>query len=443
MQKMKNIKYLTLLGFMLLGLNTQTIVAQQMQERIMTVQELAESIQANNIQLKLAKTAVDVSGARIGEVKVNRLPDISTDVIAFYLSDVSIYDTSFSKLQTVDIPNFGNQFNVNVSQLIFAGGKINKSIQLAEMSKTLSENQLADTDQAIKLNATELYLNLYNLQNQKTILENNKDLATERTKNTEYFYEQDMITKNEMLRAQVLERQLEQSILQVKNAILITNKNLTLLTGLDETILIIPTIDNINHQIRQQDEAFYREIAFEKNPQLTASDTQIAIAKKNLELTRTDRAPVLAGFAGYNANRPQTSGTPADLYSNTYQVGLSLSYNLETLFKNPKKEAVDKILIDQAAQAKEAVRQRIEGDVNAAFNNYHQAIKQLEVSSINQTAADENYRITELKYKNQLVTYIEIIDAANTKLQAELQMLDDQTDIILNYVRLLRVTGQL
>ena len=273
MQKMKNTPYLALLSFVLLGFSSQTLFAQQKQERQMTVQELAESVKANNIQLQLANTAVKIADAKIGAVKVNRLPDINTDVSGFYLSDVSIYNTNFKKLQKVDIPNFGNQFNVNVSQLIFAGGKINKSIELAEMSKTLSENQLGDTEQSIKLSATELYLSLYNLQNQKTILEKNKDLATERTKNTEYFYEQDMITKNEMLRAQVLERQLEQSILQVENAILITNKNLTLLAGLDENILIIPTIDNINHQIRQQDEAFYREIAFQKNPQLNASDT--------------------------------------------------------------------------------------------------------------------------------------------------------------------------
>ena len=216
-----------------------------------------------------------------------------------------------------------------------------------------------------------------------------------------------------------------------------------MLAGIDSNILIIPTIENINHQLRERDEVFYREIAFQKNPELNAGVTQIAIAEKQLELTKTDRMPTLAAFAGYNANRPQTTGTPVDLYSNTYQAGLSLSYNIESLYKNPKKEAVDKILINQAEQVKESVRQRIESDVNAAYNNYHQAIEQLQVSAINQLAADENYRITELKYKNQLVTYIEIIDAANTKLQAELQKLDDQTDIILNYVRLLRVTGQL
>lgn len=440
---MYTFKKIGLLTLVLLGLCNQSGQAQEMQERTMTVQELAEKLQTNNIQLQLASTSVAISDARIEAVKLNRLPDISTDVSAFYLSDVTIYDPKFNKLQTVDLPNFGNQFNVNANLLIFAGGKVNKSIALAEMSKTLSTNQLNSTEQNIKLNATELYLNLYNLQNQKKILENNRTLASERTKNTRYFYAQDMITKNEMLRAEVLERQLGQSILQVQNAIYITNKNLTLLAGLNENILIVPTIDNINHNIRQQDEQFYREIAFSKNPQLSASATQIAIAEKNLELTRTDRSPILAAFAGYNATRPQTSGTPADLFSNTYQTGLSLTYNIESLFKNRKKEAVDKILIYQAEQQKEAVRQQIEADVNAAYKNYHQAVEQKEVSSVNRIAADENYRITELKYKNQLVTYIEIIDAANTKLQAELQMLDDQTDIILNYVRLLRVTGQL
>lgn len=440
---MNNLKKTTLLWLFLFGLNCQIISAQEMQERKMTIQELVKNVQTNNIRLKLANTSVAVAEARIGVVKNNRLPDISTDISAFYLSDVSIYDPNFKKLQTVNLPNFGNQFNINASQLIFAGGKINKSIEISKLSKTLSENQLNDTEQAIKLSATELYINLYNLQNQLKIIESNKELAVERTKNTRFFYKQDMITKNEVLRAEVLERQLEQSILQIKNAISITNKNLTLFAGIDENILIVPVLDQINHNIRKEDELFYREIAYSKNPQLAVNDTQIAIANKNLEITKSDRLPVLAAFAGYNASRPQTSGTPADLYSNTYQAGLSLSYDIGSVFKNSKKEAVDRILIDQAKEAKEAIRQQVEADVNAAYKNYHQAVEQQKVSIKNSDAADENYRITELKYKNQLVTYIEIIDAANIKLQAELQMLEDQTNIILNYVRLLRVTGQL
>ncbi|SKB71576.1 Outer membrane protein TolC [Salegentibacter holothuriorum] len=441
---MKHLQKLSLLFSLLFCLNHQTNIAQELQEKQMTVQELAEKLEENNIQLQLANAQVDVADARIGDVKTNRLPDIGVDMSGMYLSDVNIYDKHWSKIQKVDIPNFGHQMNISANQLIFAGGRVNKAVKLAELNKNLSENQREDTEQAIKLNATELYLNLYNLQNQKKILQSNILLAEERTKNARYYFEQDMITKNEVLRAEVLERKLKQSIIEIQNAILITNKNLSLFAGLDENILIVPDVSNLDHTIRQQDELFFRQLAYQNNPQLDASKTQLAIAEKNLELTKTDKMPVLAAFAGYNATRPMTSTTPAlDYYSNTYQVGLNLSYNIESLFKNRKKAAVDKALIDQAELAKEAVRQQIDAQVNQAYKNYRQAVAQKSVSLVNEAAANENYRITELKYKNQLVTLIEIIDASNTKLQAELQTLDDQTNIILNYVKLLRVTGQL
>lgn len=415
-----------------------------MQQRTMTIQEFADSLKLNNIQLELADISVKVADARIGEVKTNRLPNIGAEMIGMYISDVNIYDSHLSHLQKVDIPNFGHQLNLSANQLIYGGGRINKAIALAEINKDLTENQRSNIDQSVKLNASELYLNLYNLQHQKEILESNRDLAKERTKNVNDFFEQDMVTKNEVLRAEVLQRQLEQSILQVQNAIYITNKNLTLMAGLNENMMIVPDVSNINHQIRLQDEQYFREIAFANNPQLRISDSQVAIAEKNLEITNSDKLPMLAGFAGYGATRPMTNSSPAmDYYSGSYQVGLNLSYNLESLYKTKKKAAVDKVLIDQAELQKIAVMQQIEADVNSAYSNYHQAVKQREVSSINEEAADENYRITELKYKNQLVTVAEIIDASNTKLQAELQTLDDQTDIIINYIRLLRVTGQL
>ena len=441
-------KYFLNTGFALsifLGLiHSPDLKGQTMRERDMTIQELARNVEQNNIQLKLAGTSVKIAEARIEEAKTNRLPNLDASTKAMYLSDVSMYNPNWSKVTTVDIPNFGHQFNITANQLIFAGGKINKSIELAEMSKSMSEEQFRETDQGIKLNAAHLFINLYNLQNQKKILESNRVLAHERSKNSQLFLEQDMITKNEVLRAQVLERRLDQSILQIQNAIEVTNRNLTLLAGMDESVMIIPEVSNIHHEIRLEDEAYYREIAYQNNPQLHLSETQIAIAQKKLELTKTDRLPVLAGFAGYQGNRPQTSSSPAmDIYANSFQVGLNLSYNIASLYKNSQKEEVDMLIIQQAAEQKESVKQKIDADVNAAYKNYHQAIEQIAVSKINEEAAIENYRITELKYKNQLVTFIEMIDASNIKLQAELQTLEDETNIILNYVKLLRVTGQL
>lgn len=264
---MKKVRFLTLLGFILFALGNKSAVAQEMLERIMTVQELAESLQKKNIQSKIINSSLKFAEARIDALKINSLPDISSDLSAFYLSHLTIYDPRFKKLQTVDLPNFGNQFNVKASQLLFAGGKINKSIAWSKLSKTLIENQLNNTEQSIKLNATELYLNLYSLQNQKRILEN--------------------------------------------------KKKLNLLTRLVGNILIDPTIDNNNLKINKQDKKSYRQAAYIKNPQINAIDIPIEITEKKFELTKTDRNPILAAFEGYNANRPQAAGTPIDLNANT------------------------------------------------------------------------------------------------------------------------------
>ncbi len=439
---MKYINKTNLLLFLLFTL--QITVAQELPKRIMTIQQLADSLVAKNIQIKLANVSVKLADAKIGDVKMNKLPDISAVMNGMYLSDVSIYDKHWSQIQKVNIPNFGHQFTISAKQLIYGGGRVTKAVELAGMSKSLAENQRNDVNLGVKLNAAELYLSLYNLQNQKEILLNNEVLANERLKNVKLFFDQNMVTKNEVLRAEVLKRQLGQSILQIQNAIEITNKNLLLYAGLQESVMIVPDVSNINHQIRDQDEGYFLELAYKNNPQLSISDVQIAMTKKNLELTKSENMPVLAGFSGYNASRPMTSTVPAmDFYSANYQVGLNLSYNFETLYKNGKKAAVNKVLIEQSELAKVAIMQQIDTQVNAAYKNYRQAIKQREVSVINAAAADENYRITELKYKNQLVTIAEIIDASNTKLQAELQTLDDSTAIILNYIKLLRVTGQL
>ncbi|MGD9976577.1 MAG: TolC family protein [Bacteroidales bacterium] len=441
---MKYLKKTIIVFTILMGASSLFCFAQETVQHSMTIQQLSDSVVMNNIQLKLAGTSVAIANAQIIDVKMNRLPNIGTSMTAMYLGDITLLNTDFSKLQDVDIPNFGHLFNVTINEVIYAGGKINTAIDLAGLNKELRENQQKDAEQEIKLTAIQLYLSLYKLYHQKDILEGNNALANEQLKKVRLFYNQKIVTKNEVLRAEVQEGQLLQTILKVKNAIEITNKSLTTLAGLDENVIIIPNVDNLNHQLDLESETDFLFRVYQNNPQIAGSDIQIAMAEKSLKLTKANNKPVLVGFAQYELARPLTSSSPVlDYYSGSPQIGLSLSYNIESLFKNKKKEAVNHIQIDQAKQAKSNAMQQIDLEVDAAFKSYHQAIEQKQVLLKNEKVAAENYRITELKYQKQLVTIAEMIDASNTKLQAELQTLDAEMDIVLNYVKLLRLSGQL
>jgi hypothetical protein len=48
--------------------------------------------------------------------------------------------------------------------------------------------------------------------------------------------------------------------------------------------------------------------------------------------------PTVAGFGGYTLQRPITTRNPVlDMYSGGWQTGVSLSYNIDNLYKTKKK----------------------------------------------------------------------------------------------------------
>jgi outer membrane protein TolC len=131
------------------------------------------------------------------------------------------------------------------------------------------------------------------------------------------------------------------------------------------------------------------------------------------------------------------------MYSNGWNVGLSLSYNIGSLYKTPKKIQLNKFETERAkAQAIEA-EQMIGVAVNAAYIKYNEATTQNKSLEKNKDLANENYRIMESKYNNQLAILLDFIDASNTKLDAELQYTNSEINIIFAYYRLLKESGKL
>ena len=94
------------------------------------------------------------------------------------------------------------------------------------------------------------------------------------------------------------------------------------------------------------------------------------------------------------------------------------------------------------AQANEA-RQMIDISVNAAYIKYNEALTQNNTLGTNKNLADENYRIMNSKYNNQLAILLDLIDASNQKLDSELQFVNSEINIVYAYYKLLKESGKL
>lgn len=178
------------------------------------------------------------------------------------------------------------------------------------------------------------------------------------------------------------------------------------------------------------------------DPALLLLRKQTELAVNSIRLTRADQLPRLSLTASNTLARP-VSRTMADLYNNSWNIGLSFSYPLSSLYTNRHRMREARQNVELMKNAEEQKRQRIRMDVQAALLKHREASSRVEALKLSVRQAEENYRIMRNRYMNQLAILTDLLDADNLRLNAELQLTTARTQVIYTYYQLQRAVGAL
>lgn len=415
--------------------------SQQMKQ--MTAGEAADMAVKNHQQLKVAAQNIDIAKQNTNIVKLQKLPNITASTSQFYLGDAVAIDKDFSNSTNIPMPHYGSSYAVQATQLIFKGGLVTKSIEMAGLREQLSELDLEKNKLDVKFLVISNYLDVYKMVNQESVFQNNKKLAQERLKNIQKFYQQGMVTRNEVIRGELAIKNLDQGILTLTNNKKILNYNLIIALGLPSETEIVP-VESLTDKESVIGMDYYMDLAHDSNPQLRSAKKNIDVADKNIEIIKTDQLPTLSGFGGYTLQRPVTTRNPVlDMYTGGWQAGVSLSYNIDNLYRTKEKVKLGELQKAQAGDAVTLVQQNVDMAVNAAYVKYQESIQQADILNDSKRLAEENYKITEAKYLNQLAVQAEMIDAQNQKLQSELDYANAEINVLYQYYNLLKAAGTL
>lgn len=405
---------------------------------------LFDLVVANNPSLKVAQSGITVANQAVEVSKNNRLPNANVGLSAFYLGNVDLFSTNFQNHFVQEMPHFGNALNVEVNQLIWKGGTVNESIRLSKMQAEIASLQYTSAEQQAKLTALGYYLDLYKMHNQSRVYQQNIDLAEQRLKNITNMHSQGMVNKNDLIRGELQISNLKLAKLTIDNGILVLNQQLNVAVGLPEGTKVIPDESILTQAIMLDSYDSYKNAALESNPNVLLTKKSVSIYQSSLKLARKNWYPSLLFFAGNTMQRPVTSSSPAkDMYFNTWNAGLALSYDIGSLWKNTRLVNQRKFEVEKAIQQQQEVEAYISVGINAAYIKHNEALTQRDVLSTNKNLATENYRMMENKYNGQLALIIDLIDASNSKLDSELQYTNAEINIIFAYYRILKETGKL
>lgn len=142
-------------------------------ERIMTLNELFSLADTQSKTIKIFEEAVSGASKDISVAKNAYLPNIDFSASASYNGNAWVADRNFSNGQSYSSPHFGNNFAIEASQVIFAGGSIYNNVKALEIQKKIAEWDLTAHRQEVYFLLTGYYLDLYKYRNLLTVYDKN------------------------------------------------------------------------------------------------------------------------------------------------------------------------------------------------------------------------------------------------------------------------------
>lgn len=398
----------------------------------------------NSYQLKLARTSVALYKQETEVEKLGRLPDLSTDFIYGYLSNADIWNTHFSDHQKAGLPHPLTLFNVTASQVVFAGDRINNAIRRSTLEEQIAFLRQEKDETDVKFLVTAQYLDIYRLLNERNVYINNTRLAKQRLQNILSLRGQGMVTLNDQLRTELTISDYELTTRKIANSIVELNNQLNAVLGLPDSVRLMPDTTLLSGVPSEKGLGAFLDDAYRENHELKISAREKDVAGMNIRLLKGERLPEVVLEAQSNLQRPFLNAIPAiDVYYNIWRAGFGIKYNISSIYQSPRKIRAGKLGLELSMQQDSLQRQNVEVAVKNAFIGYNQSQDELRTYRRDLRSAEENYRTVEKRYFNQLALLTDLIDATNTKTEAEIRVTNAEINTIYTYYLLLKTVGTL
>lgn len=414
----------------------------QQSARLLSVDELFRLGTENSIRLKSTQLQEVIYSDREKSAHTDRLPDIQIGASAGVIGQPVIFQRGLSHPSRPETPNWSQNYNINLTQPLYQGGKIQGKIRQAELNRQIATLAATDDEAEIKLMLLQQYMTLFGYYKQRNVLARNIEESERRLKDIRRMKEEGIVTRNDEIRSELQLTNDRLAYQEAENSIAITSQQLDILLGLDELQLIMPDTTLLYTAVSLSDYDSYVELAYNNYPGMQIARHQTLLAENNIRMTRANYLPTLALHAGNTLARPLSS-TLADLYNNNWNIGLSLSYNLSSLYQNRHRMHEARQTVQLQKYAQDLLMQDIRIRIRTAYTRHREALNRVEALKLSVSQAEENYRIVQNRYLNQLSILTDLLDASSVRLDAELQLTVARTQSIYTYYELQRACGQL
>ncbi len=425
-------------GLMLLILIT-TSVAQQTPSY--SLDEAKQYALDNNRDIRNALLAIKAANKQLWEVTAQGLPQVEVSAQYQNLLDIPtqlIPGEIFGAPPGSTIPvQFGKPHNANygvsASQLLFNGSYF-VGLQASKIFLQLSEQNLQRQELDVKAMVTNTYHLVLIAQENQRVLEQTLD----NLKRTQYeiteMHKEGFTESTDVKQIQISVNDIENNLRALEQHIDVAQQLLKLQMGLDLEASIALK-DSLRDVLTDPQDANRSDVRFDpyQTINMQAMLTQERLRELDMRKEQTTFLPSIVGFATWRQDAQRDKFNifdPNGTWYPTTVVGLQFQWSVFNGSAKFQRIAKAKVALQQARVQKEQIEQQLTLQHNQARAAFQSARDRFHNSATNRDLAQEVYDMTLEKYREGLVSSLELTQAHNQYLGSEGTYLQAVSDLL-------------
>jgi len=379
-----------------------------------TIKEAVKMALRDSYQVYTANKMKEISDEVYSQMKSSYYPYV--DFNASYnraLLRAKVLNPQEDKMVEATPVNNTYTAQLQANWVLWTGGKVKNTKEYGRLQAESAEYKLKDTKTAVAKQVTQFcYLIIYAsalVHVQETYL----DIAKQHLDETKARYKQGLSSNLDVLTQQVRVDNIVPQVLQAEKNVELATLHLRQILDKDpempvyltwtEEDLALPSTKNLQQLYN---------MAYEQRPELIVSKLAADIAEANYKLAKSDHYPNLSAYGNYGYNGSTIEGLPDE---NHYywgsNVGLQFSMPIFHGYSVSSQVKQKEMYYESAKASYENLKKNIRIQVKEAWLSLEEAKKRIESTRGVVERAQENLNSKMLRYRNGLISQLELNDA--------------------------------
>lgn len=439
----RSVKMKWFVGFILWAIVSASIVWGQEPQKPLTLEESIKIAMERSLTLHSAVVGIVGSEYRRKEAITNFLPWWTGQYGAtWYNTPVTVGVTQTAIPSGTTMSSYVYNLNTTLNQPLFTGGFNLATYRSAKIGVDLSKETLETAKRDLVLQVRVGYFSILRAEKFLDVAQQQVKQFEAQLEVTKAFFEVGIVPKNDVLLAEVNLANARQSLVKAANDVATAKASFNILLR-REVNTSLEVVDILVYKAFPLSYEQSIEEALRLRPEVKTAQLNIDQAKEGVKIARSGYFPTVNLLGNYNRYSDELDLSRGVNFSDRWTIQALATFTLWNWGNTAFKVGENKVKVTQAQDSKNQLIDSITLEVKQDYLNMLVAEKNLSVAEKAIEQAEENLRMNEERYKYQVATQTDVVNAVTLLAQARVNYYGALSDFNIAKAQLERGMGRM